>query len=99
MIFRQFSITLVTAMALSVLVAIFFTPALCATLLRPRKPGQGARAASSAGSTAASSRQSRLCARCGRRPAAPLRMMAIYVALLAGLGVMFLRLPGALPAQ
>ncbi|RPD95906.1 efflux RND transporter permease subunit [Candidatus Pantoea deserta] len=34
-IYRQFSITIVSAMALSVLVALFFTPALCATLLKP----------------------------------------------------------------
>ncbi|WP_419571121.1 efflux RND transporter permease subunit [Rheinheimera sp.] len=34
-IYRQFSITLVSAMALSVLVALILTPALCATLLKP----------------------------------------------------------------
>ncbi|EGI76333.1 efflux RND transporter permease subunit [Hylemonella gracilis] len=34
-IYRQFSITIVSAMALSVLVALTLTPALCATLLRP----------------------------------------------------------------
>ena len=34
-IYRQFSITVVSAMALSVLVALVFTPALCATLLKP----------------------------------------------------------------
>jgi len=34
-IYRQFSLTIVTAMALSVLVALIFTPALCATLLKP----------------------------------------------------------------
>jgi len=34
-IYRQFSITIVSAMALSVLVALVFTPALCATLLKP----------------------------------------------------------------
>ena len=37
MIYRQFSITIVAAMALSVLVAIVFTPALCATMLSPWK--------------------------------------------------------------
>jgi multidrug efflux pump len=35
-IYRQFSITMVSAMTLSVLVALVFTPALCATLLQPR---------------------------------------------------------------
>ena len=34
-IYRQFSITLVTAMSLSVLVALILTPALCATMLKP----------------------------------------------------------------
>ncbi|EBF0676371.1 efflux RND transporter permease subunit [Salmonella enterica] len=34
-IYRQFSITIVSAMALSVLVALILTPALCATLLKP----------------------------------------------------------------
>jgi multidrug efflux pump len=34
-IYRQFSLTIVTAMALSVLVALVFTPALCATILKP----------------------------------------------------------------
>ena len=35
-IYRQFSITMVSAMSLSVMVALIFTPSLCATLLRPR---------------------------------------------------------------
>jgi multidrug efflux pump len=34
-IYRQFSITIVSAMALSVLVALVLTPALCSTLLKP----------------------------------------------------------------
>ncbi|EBS1284006.1 efflux RND transporter permease subunit [Salmonella enterica subsp. enterica serovar Napoli] len=34
-IYRQFSITIVSVMALSVLVALILTPALCATLLKP----------------------------------------------------------------
>lgn len=36
-IYRQFSVTIITAMLLSVLVAIIFTPAMCATLLRDHK--------------------------------------------------------------
>jgi hydrophobe/amphiphile efflux-1 (HAE1) family protein len=35
-IYRQFSITIVSAMTLSVMVALIFTPSLCATILRPR---------------------------------------------------------------
>ncbi len=38
-IYRQFSITIVSAMALSLLVATTFTPALCATLLKPGQHG------------------------------------------------------------
>ena len=38
-IYRQFSITIVSSMALSVLVALIFTPALCATLLKPTPAG------------------------------------------------------------
>ncbi|WP_312179560.1 efflux RND transporter permease subunit [Pantoea sp. CTOTU46764] len=38
-IYRQFSITIVSAMALSVLVALILTPALCATLLKPVPKG------------------------------------------------------------
>jgi multidrug efflux pump len=38
-IYRQFSITIVAAMALSVLVALVFTPALCATMLKPIAKG------------------------------------------------------------
>ncbi len=37
-IYRQFSITLVSAMSLSVLVALVLTPALCATILKPLPP-------------------------------------------------------------
>ncbi|KKI17829.1 MULTISPECIES: efflux RND transporter permease subunit [Sphingomonas] len=37
-IYRQFSITIVSAMILSVLVALILTPALCATILKPHDP-------------------------------------------------------------
>ena len=38
-IYRQFSVTIVAAMGLSVLVALVFTPALCATMLKPVERG------------------------------------------------------------
>ena len=41
-IYRQFSITIVSAMVLSVLVALTLTPALCATMLKPHAHGQAA---------------------------------------------------------
>jgi multidrug efflux pump len=40
-IYRQFSVTIVSAMVLSVLVALILTPALCASLLKPTKPKVG----------------------------------------------------------
>ena len=39
-IYRQFSITIVSAMTFSVIVALIFTPALCATMLKQVKPGE-----------------------------------------------------------
>src|SRR5690606_32683577 len=39
-IYRQFSITIVSAMVLSVLVALVLTPALCATMLKPMHKGE-----------------------------------------------------------
>src|SRR5690606_30742898 len=38
-IYRQFAITIASAMTLSVLVALIFTPALCATMLKPIPKG------------------------------------------------------------
>ncbi len=42
-IYRQFSVTIVSAMTLSVLVALILTPALCATMLKPIAPGHHAK--------------------------------------------------------
>ena len=39
-IYRQFSITIVSAMALSVAVAVILTPALCAAILKPHDPNK-----------------------------------------------------------
>ncbi|MUG78555.1 efflux RND transporter permease subunit [Commensalibacter melissae] len=36
-VYRQFSISIVAAMALSVVIALIFTPALCATVLKPKE--------------------------------------------------------------
>ena len=40
-IYRQFSVTIISAMILSILTALIFTPALCGSLLRPPKEGTG----------------------------------------------------------
>ncbi|MBA17881.1 MAG: hydrophobe/amphiphile efflux-1 family RND transporter [Sphingomonas sp.] len=39
-IYRQFSITIVSAMVLSIMVALILTPALCATILKPHDPNK-----------------------------------------------------------
>jgi multidrug efflux pump subunit AcrB len=59
-IYRQFSVTIISAMLLSVVVALILTPVLCATLLKPVPPGMSrpttpcsSCAPSSGGSTAA----------------------------------------------
>lgn len=39
-IYRQFSVTMVSAMVLSVIVALVLTPALCATILKPHDPNR-----------------------------------------------------------
>ena len=93
-IYRQFSVTIATARALSVLVAIFFTPVLCATMLRPHKPGQGKRGFFgwfNRGFDGMTRRYGGVVRGSIRRPA---RMLLIYVALLGALGYAFLRVPG-----
>ncbi|WP_203074769.1 efflux RND transporter permease subunit [Falsiroseomonas ponticola] len=93
-IYRQFSITIATAMGLSVAVAIFFTPVLCATLLKPHKPGQETRGFFG-WFNRGFFRTSRVYER-GIRGSMkrPWRMMVVYAALLGALGYSFLRLPG-----
>lgn len=93
-IYRQFSVTIATAMALSVLVAIFFTPVLCATMLKPHKPGQGTRGVYGWFNRGfdRTTRGYLVGVRASlRRPA---RMLLIYGVLLGALGYAFLRLPG-----
>jgi multidrug efflux pump len=98
-IYRQFSITVVSAMALSVLVAIVFTPALCATMLKPVDKGHGHGGKGLLygffrGFNRLFERGSR-----GYETAVggilkrSLRFLAIYVAIVAALGVLFARMP------
>ncbi len=70
-IYRQFSVTIVSAMVLSVLVAMVLTPALCATLLKPLRartmpPGAAWPAGSTAISTAARWPTGAACRACSR---------------------------------
>jgi multidrug efflux pump len=96
-IYRQFSATIVSAMALSVLVAIVLTPALCATLLKPLHQGEhhGQRgffrwfnARFDAGSRRYRSGVRSVLARPGR-------FMAVFALLVVAMVVLYARLPGA----
>jgi multidrug efflux pump len=96
-IYRQFSITIVSAMVLSVTVAIVVTPALCATLLKPMKQGEGrtkGRFFSWFNRTFdnASRRYRGIVAKIISRPA---RFMLVYVLLASIMGLLFIRLPTA----
>jgi len=95
-IYRQFSITIVSAMILSVIVALTLTPALCATLLKKVDAdhyhktgffGWFNRHFNRATDKYQSSVQSML----GKTG----RYMAIYVAIVIVLGLLFTRLPGS----
>jgi len=96
-IYRQFSVTLVSAMALSVLVALVLTPALCATLLRPTPKGHGITKRGFFGwfnrnfDHAGDRYQGQVRKILGRGG----RWMAIYGAIVLVMALMFVRLPTA----
>ncbi|MEJ1966840.1 MAG: efflux RND transporter permease subunit [Gammaproteobacteria bacterium] len=101
-IYRQFSITLVSAMALSVLTALILTPALCATLLKPLPPGGHAPRRGFFGWFNRNFDRSRNKYERGLQGAVsrPVRMLLIYVAIVAAMAVMFVRIPTSfLPAE
>jgi multidrug efflux pump len=101
-IYRQFSATIVSAMALSVLVAIVLTPALCATLLKPLPQGShhGGRGlfrrfnqGFERGRRRYQDGVAGILARSGR-------FLGIFAVLVVVTGILFLRLPSAfLPAE
>ncbi|MEL0554089.1 MULTISPECIES: multidrug efflux RND transporter permease AcrD [Enterobacteriaceae] len=94
-IYRQFSITIVSAMVLSVLVALILTPALCATLLKPIKKGE------EHGKTGFFGWFNRMFNRSARSYETAvgkilhrtLRWIMLYVLLLGGMVLLFLHLP------
>ena len=101
-IYRQFSVTVVAAMTLSVLVAIILTPALCASLLKPvardhHAPKKGFFGWFNRSFDSASGKYQRgVKGMLGRGK----RFMAIFVALGAVMLFLFMRLPTAfLPAE
>jgi HAE1 family hydrophobic/amphiphilic exporter-1/multidrug efflux pump len=101
-IYRQFSITIVASMALSVLVALTLTPALCATLLQPVAKGHGVASKGFFGLfnrlyDRGSGRYQRLVGFLLKRRVRAMMAYAVIVAILAGL---FVRMPtGFLPEE
>src|SRR6185436_511215 len=95
-IYRQFSVTMVSAIAFSALLALSLTPALCATLLKPVEAGHGHARKGVFGwfnRVLESTRggYTRTVTGSLKRTG---RLMLIYAALLIGLGWAFVRLPG-----
>ena len=101
-IYRQFSITIVSAMVLSVIVAMVFTPALCATFLKPQAKGHKASNSGFFGwfnrnFERSSDKYQGYVGSMIRRGG---RSMALYALLLLVLAVVFMRLPTSfLPAE
>ncbi|HGY1052980.1 TPA: efflux RND transporter permease subunit [Aeromonas salmonicida subsp. pectinolytica] len=94
-IYRQFSLTIVSAMVLSVLVALILTPALCATLLKPIKHGEFGAQRGFFGwfNRAFDSGANRYQSGVRKVIKQGTRYSIIYVAMLAVLAVLFMRMP------
>ena len=98
-IYRQFSITIVSAMALSVLVAIVFTPALCATMLKEVPKGHVAgenswfRGFFGWFNRSFDRNQKRYESSVSYILHRSARFLAIYLAIVAVLGLLFVRMP------
>ncbi|EER58419.1 transporter, hydrophobe/amphiphile efflux-1 (HAE1) family [Acidovorax delafieldii 2AN] len=94
-IYRQFSAVMAVSIAFSAFMALSLTPALCATLLKPVEAGHGhAKKGFFGGFNRGFARTAKgyegWVAKLLRRGG---RMMVIYVALIAAVGVLYLRLP------
>ena len=98
-IYRQFSVTIVSAMVLSVLVALILTPALCATILRQRD-SHGAQTGFSGWFNRMFDRGSRAYRR-GTQAVVQrsMRFLVLFLVLIGGVGVMFVRLPSSFLPQ
>jgi len=95
-IYRQFSVTMVAAIAFSALLAMSLTPALCATLLKPVTAGHGHARKGLFGwfNHGLDSVKGRYAGTVGWSLQRTGRLMLIYAALLIGLTFAFIRLPG-----
>ena len=94
-IYRQFSVTIVSAMVLSVLVAMILTPALCATMLKPIAKGHhhGRRGFFGWFNRMFNRNAARYERGVGRILAKSGRWLLIYLALMGVMAFLFLRLP------
>ncbi|MDP1028582.1 efflux RND transporter permease subunit [Sphingomonas sp. KR1UV-12] len=104
-IYRQFSITIVSAMVLSVMVALILTPALCATILKPHDPkrieGNGIFARFFRWFNDKFDRgQHKYEGGVKRTARSWKRSLLVYALIVAGMAVIFIRLPsGFLPEE
>lgn len=94
-IYRQFSITIVSAMVLSVLVALILTPALCATMLKPIPQGQlhakrGFFGWFNRSFERSASKYERGVAKVIRRSS---RTILVYILIIGGMAWLFMKLP------
>ena len=94
-IYRQFSLTIVSAMVLSVMVALILTPALCATILKPIKHGEFGEKRGFFGwfNRAFDASANRYQSGVRKVVKRGVRYGLIYLVLVAVLGVLFMRLP------
>ncbi|MDO6683739.1 MULTISPECIES: efflux RND transporter permease subunit [unclassified Oceanobacter] len=92
-IYRQFSLTIVSAMGLSVLVALSLTPALCSTMLRPHKEGHGQSGFFGLFNRLFGKATDKYEGGVSRTLRAPIRMVLIYGCLLVVMAVVYVRLP------
>ncbi len=101
-IYRQFSVTIVSAMVLSVLVALILTPALCATLLKPISHDERAHQHGffSWFNDKFTRGQHAYQGMVARWIVLSRRILIVFAVLLVGLGVAFMRLPQSfLPSE
>ena len=94
-IYRQFSITIVSAMVLSVLVALILTPALCATMLKPIKKGEHGKTTGFFGWFNKKFEQSthHYTDSIGNILRSTGRYLLIYLLIVIGMALLFIRLP------
>ncbi|MDZ4095872.1 MAG: efflux RND transporter permease subunit [Paracoccaceae bacterium] len=99
-IYQQFSVTIVSAMGLSVLVALTLTPALCATLLRNRDAKHAQRGLFGWFNKGFDKTLSGYAGSVGWIIRRPLRVGVIYLIMAAAMGWLFVKTPaGFLPAE